>query len=283
MKKLGVIVLLSVFLFGFIGSFVSAQEILKPLADGAVSFYNTILGPFAKFLLGKNTEDGELLFGKLLLFTIVLSIVWLVADKFPLMTGKKKTGFVVAIAVAVLSVRYITPDWLEAIILPYSTLGVALTSFIPFVIYFFFVKELPTRSMRKIAWIFAFVVFAGLFLYRNAAVTNTVTLTPFGFGFSSTTPGFNPSYIYLITAVLSLIMLWFDGTIQRALAKAMYQDLAEIKKVERRAELIDEYDKIQDKFMRRVISKADANKLINSLKQRAKAYKVDKTLFTVIP
>ena len=126
--------------------------------------------------------------------------------------------------------------------------------------------------MRKISWIFAFVVFIGLFLYRN------VELIEKDYNFID----FNPSYIYLITSFLSLIMLWYDGTIQRALDKARYQDLAEIKKIERRAELIEEYDKIQDRFLKKTIAKGEANKLINSIKQRAGAYKIDAGLFTLI-
>ena len=162
MKKIGVYVLLLLFAL----SFVSAQGVFEGLKGTAESFYDNILAPFGKFLLGANTTDGDLFFGKLMIFIILLSITWLVVDKFPLMTGKRKTGFVVALAISVLSVRYLSQVWIDTVILPYSVLGVAMTSLIPFVIYFFFVKDLPTRSMRKIAWIFAFVVFTGMFLYR---------------------------------------------------------------------------------------------------------------------
>ncbi|MEK6847318.1 MAG: hypothetical protein AABY16_04070 [Nanoarchaeota archaeon] len=286
MKKFGVIA--SVFaLMIFAATFVSAQEFLQPVADGAKSLYDKILEPFGKFLLGRTTDTGELFFGKLLLFVLLLSIIWLVVDKFPLMSGKRKTGFVVAAIVSILAVRFITPDWLDAVILPYSVMGIAMTSLLPFILYFFFVKDLPNRSMRKIAWILAAVIFFGLFLYRNAAVTSTVSgsinFDDAHFSFSKTTPGFNPTYIYLFTALASLLMLWLDGTIQRGLAKARYQDLADIKKVERRAELVEDYDKVQERFAKRIISKADANRIIAGLKNRATAFGVDPALFKVIP
>src|SRR3989344_1970020 len=262
MKKLGVLFL---FLLLLMASFVSAQSILQPIADSAKSFYDVILEPF-----------GQFFFGKLLMFIVVLSIVWLVVDRFPLMTGKRKTGLLVAVVVSALSVRWINRAWLDTVILPYSVLGIAMTSLLPFIIYFFFVKDLATRSMRKVAWIFAAVVFAGLFIYRN-----TVADPSSAFGFMTT--GWNPSYIYLFVAVLSFFMLGFDGPIQRALDKMRYQDIADMSKIERRAELVEQYDKLQDRFLNRRITKVEANKLINSLKQRATAFGVDPALFTSIP
>ncbi len=265
MNRIGVVSVVLISLL-FVMTFVSAQNpTLNGIADGVESFYDTLFEPFAKFLLGQSTDSPEAFFAKLLVFIIVLSVVWFVVGKFPLMTGKKKTGLLIAVVVSILSVRYLTYEWLNTIILPYTTLGVAVTSLIPFIIYFFFVKDLPTQLMRKSAWIFFAVVFFGLFIFRINGPTSSPQM-----------------YVYLVTVVLSLIMFSADGTIQRALDKAMYKDLSELKKVERRAGFIEEYDKIQSRYNNRVLTKLDANKLIASLKSRATAVGIDPNLFTAI-
>ncbi len=276
MKSIGVVVFALIL---FAVPFASAEEnFLDVIVAGADSFYQKIVQPFGQFLLGGKTVTGEIFFAKLLLFILMLSVVWLVVGRFPLFSEKRKTGFVVAAIVSILSVRYISQDWLDTVILPYSVLGIALTSILPFVLYFFFVKDLPTKSMRKIAWIFAFFVFVGLFIYRHSPAG----ISPFAVPGRTWKYGLDPTYVYLLTAVASLLILWFDGTIQRALDKARYQDLVDIKKVERRAELAEQYDKVQERFAKKIISKVDANKMINSIKGRATAYGLDPNIFTVI-
>lgn len=277
MKRFGFVVLFSLLLVSFVVSFVSAQEVLQPIAEGAKSFYDNIFEPFGKFLLGQNTDGGELFFGKLLFVILLITIIGLTLNTFPPTQGKK--GFLISFVVSILAVRYITYDWLTTIILPYTALGITLTALLPFVLFFFMVEKnlVGQPTLRKICWIFASIVFAGLFIYRNAAVTTT-TISLFGFS-SSTTPGFNPSYIYLIAAVACILVLLFDKTIQRAFTKARYDNINEIRKIKVEADLVEEYNKVKRQESEGSLPEARARTLINNIRARAKANGIEEGIF----
>ena len=272
MKKLGVIVSLVFVSLLLVSSFVSAQpEILKPIAENAKLFYSTIFEPFGKFLLGVNTIDGELFFAKLLFFIILITLVNYALSQFePL----KKMAWIVSAIVSILAVRYITPAWIETIVLPYTALGIALTAFFPFVLFFFFVeKGLQGHTvMRKVAWIFATVVFVGLFLYRDTAQ------------FPVSLGGFNPAYIYLITAGLCLIMLIADKTIEKAFSNVRVSNMMDKHKYSVEYDTTVAYQKIMDEYSASVtpeVLKPGANSRITTINQKRAS--VSLPGFTLIP
>lgn len=241
MEKFSVFVFLTLFL---VSSFVSAQitpgtfssaSIWTSISDGARSFYDNVFEPFGKFLLGQNTDTGELFFAKLLFFIVLITLVNYALSQFPPL---QKRAWIISAIVSILAVRYITPTWIETIVLPYTALGIALTAFFPFILYFFFVeKGLASYSaMRKIAWIFAAVVFVGLFFYRDVN------------RFSNSVADFNPAFIYLITAGLSLAMLFADKTIQKAFGKARISNMMDKHKYSVDYDTTVAYDKIMNEY-----------------------------------
>ncbi len=285
MKKLGVIVSLVFAVLLLASSFVSAQASLQPIADGAVSFYENIFEPVGKFVLGKNTDDGQIFFAKLLFFMLLIGLVNYALIQIP--SFAKKSWWISAI-VSILAIRWVNADWIEAIVMPYSALGITLTAFFPFVIYFFLVeKGLEGNTvMRKVAWVFAAVVFMGMFLYRNAASTTTTTKV-FGFVTSSatTTPGFNPTYIYLIAAVASVILLVADKTIQKAFGKARVSNMMDKHKYSVEYDTTVGYEKIRNEFYHLTSPsnniKNAANSKISTLNQVRKSVGLPE--FDVIP
>jgi|SRR3989344_900883 len=259
MKKFGVLALVFVSLL-LVSSFVSAQQqqILKSIADAARSFYDTIFEPFGKFLLGQNTDSGELFFAKLLFFLILVTLVNYALSQFPPL---EKRAWMVSAIVAILAVRYITPAWIETIVLPYTALGIALTSFFPFILYFFFVEKGLERYviLRKVAWIFAAVVFVGLFLYRDTS------------RFPASL-GFNPAIIYLITAGLCLIMFIADNTIQRAFARVRVANIADTHNAERQIKLDNQYVELTKNEDSSSFDVSAANKVIRTIRSKAKGW-----------
>lgn len=226
MKKVGV---LAVVLFALVlaSSFVGAATVAENVdtfLDDAVN----VINPVAKVLLGE-TPTGELLFAKVLFFIIILSIVWVAASKFEPLSGTTWALVLVSVAVSVLAVRFITSvEWIQAMILPYNAFAIALVSFVPLLIYFYFVEKfVPKRSMRKIAWILAAVVFFGLFISRSADKTLG--------DYNNFMGGITPAYVYLFTAILCLILMFADKSIQNAFRKSQQQDLEELHQAETRA------------------------------------------------
>lgn len=185
--------------------FVSAASIVDDF-NGFLNGVVEVLNPFSAMLLG-DTQTGDMLFAKVLFFVIVLSMVWLALSRIPFFNPEEGAQlwviWVVAIAISILAVRFIgDAEWIQTIILPYSTLGIVLAAGFPFVIYFILIDVMLAgpgyKTVRKVAWVFFAVVFMGLFVARG----------------DLTGGGRN---IYLVTAVLSFIVILMDGTFQRML------------------------------------------------------------------
>ena len=203
--RLLALVLLIVSMTGFTSAAGPLDDIDR-FIDSTIDFFeNTKLVPA---ILG-DTPDGELLFAKVLFFAIILSIVFLTLGRIELFESKPSVLWVVSIAASILSIRFISDDnIISSIILPYSTLGIAISAALPFIVYFMVVElGMPgprNKTFRKIAWIFFAVIFIGLWISRDVPVDSENAWA---------------YWIYPITAALSLIMLNMDGTIQRWRAK----------------------------------------------------------------
>lgn len=251
MKKSGAVLVFVLLSLVLVSSFVSALDIAQQVTsflDGATATAN----PIAKYLLG-DTLTGELLFAKVLFFLIILSIVWVAASKFEPIKDTTWALVVVSVAVSVLAVRFITNvDWIQAMILPYNAFAIALISFIPLLIYFYFVEKfVPKRSMRKIAWILAAVVFVGLFISRSASGELSKVGPYVG--------GISPAYIYLFTAVLCLIFMLADKSIQNAWRKSQQEDLKELHEAEIRASIRKDRAELEKGLLDHSVSQAEYN------------------------
>src|SRR3989344_1955524 len=268
MKKLGVVVSL-VFVLSILAiGFVSAQTIFEQIVTTAEQFYDSVLKPFGIFLLGKDSSTGELFFAKLLLFILIASLVWYAADKFPPTHGKR--AVLVSAIVSILAVRFITETWVNTIVLPYTAFGIAVTALIPLILFFFFVETglVGQPSLRKICWIFAAVVFVGLFLYRYDV--------PY---VGANDKGLEPGHLYLFSSLACLIVLFLDKTIQRAFNKAKYSNISELRNIRIQADLLEEYEKIRDRMAKGTLTKDHATTLIKAIRAKAKVNGLDENIF----
>jgi len=197
MKKglaiLPIVFLVSVLLIGFVSADIGQS--MNSFIDG----FTKVIEPIAKNLLGE-TPSGEWLFAKVLFFLIILGIVWTALSRIEFFNDYVWVLVIISAAVSILGTRWMTQGIIESILLPYNALGVAVTAFLPFVIYFILVdvgfKESPA-IVRRIAWVFFAVVFIGLWISRADKIDS------------------NAIYIYPITALIALIMAGMDGTIHR--------------------------------------------------------------------
>jgi hypothetical protein len=209
---LGIIVLLAVLFFvykGMTGNVITGNGIKESIQSG----WTTNIQPILEYLLGwdasgatSNTYKFDDFFTMALLFLIIVfSVVYLSLKQVSIFNDPDHGWvlWVLSIVVSLLAVRFLTADWLVTILLPYSTLGVAISAGIPFVLYFFVVSKFTAKSSRKVAWIFFAVIFLYLY-YDRTSTANAVALET------------GPYYaIYLWTAILSFIMILFDGTFQK--------------------------------------------------------------------
>lgn len=258
-----------VFLLLILGvSFVSAQD---EVVQGFQKFWQgliDILDVIAKPIFGSSAIDGmaagEVLFVKVLLFVIILAIVWSILNIIPLLQESTWAVAVISIAVSVLTTRFLaTPGWISTILLPYSVFGIAVSSFFPLVLYFYFIEKIigDKPTLRKAAWIFAGVVFVGLFISRVSDVASNV---PAG--------KFNPAWIYLITAIVCLIFFIADNTIRRYFLKAAFQSkLSKTDITLLKAQRDDEINKIEESMKKGDTTAADGRHAIEDIKKRYEA------------
>lgn len=218
MNKLKRGLILVVILLNALTSNISAQQSQSSnFVDSINVVINAFIGifnPISSAILGSSL-GGQYLFAKVLFFILVLSVIWLALENISFFSNYEWAHWLVSIIVSILAVRFLgDTTWIQTILLPYSTLGVAITAGLPFVIYFIIVNiNMANQSsiIRRIAWIFFAVIFVSLWAVRWEELMTLID-------FRSTL--FSAGNIYLWTALLSIFMAFFDGVIQRFVHKA---------------------------------------------------------------
>jgi hypothetical protein len=168
----------------------------RTITESTVQAFVDVFEPILDAVFGGTSYSSYLLFEKLLLFLILLGIVYVAVGFVPMLEEQPFVRWIVAIIVPLLGVRFLEEGWLVTIILQYQVLAIALTSVLPFIIYFFFLQNVGTNysSIRKIGWVLFIVVYLGLWsTVENAAYSS----------------------IYFWTMIVSLLFLLFDGTIHQ--------------------------------------------------------------------
>lgn len=257
-KKRGLIVfaLIAVIMSSFL---VAAQtDIVSGLKDFGNGLLD-IITSFTETLFGANGV-GDNLFYTIFLLVIITGIVFVALSQVDFFEEKKGITLLIAFAAAYLGIRFfIQPGWIETILLPYNALALALTVLIPFAVYFWVVEKIfqykPT--IRKIMWIVAIVMFVGLYFARAEAIGKAV-----GEG------KFNPAILYLLAALISGLVLIFDGTIARKMADIQIQRLGETNKIAAIAKLRTELANYQAMVIAGTLSQADYNKLSKDIIKR---------------
>jgi len=200
MKKRWIALISLVFVLIVIAGFsalVSAQysNLGSELARGSemlMDLIKSVFGPFFGAFFG---GTGEFLFEKVLFFFIILSLTYVSLLKIPMFRDNLAIMWIVTFAVALLATRFLTEvAWIKTILLSYSVLGIALTSFIPFIVFFLFIESFESSVLRRIAWIFVGAVFIGLWIARYNELGA-------------------PSWIYFAAAVAALIFFLLSKTI----------------------------------------------------------------------
>jgi len=166
-----------------------------------------VLKPIFAYTLGDPGGDGTTLFVKVLLFILMLAVLYYAVSKVPMFSENEFVIWTIAIVAAILGARIISSQaWVDAIWLPSGVLGVALTSLIPFIIYFFFIQSFSGhRIIRVTGWVLFILIFVVLAVTRWGSFEEKI-------GTAGVT--FNLAWIYIATIVLALLSLLFDKKIQ---------------------------------------------------------------------
>ena len=154
-----------------LSSLVSAQsgpvEGLERLADGATEMIMIIIQFISDVLFGLESFD-QFFFAKILLSLIIFFVVYTVLDKNNILDSNKNITKIIAASVTILSIRFLPVNFIEFILIQYSTFAIALTTFLPLMIFFFFVFQSGFGKMgRRIAWSIYGVILVSLYYSRG--------------------------------------------------------------------------------------------------------------------
>ena len=220
----------------FLISVVSAQSNFATSANNVIEGFVDAIEPFAKYVLGSSAgigdfSAGEILFAKILFFMILLGVIWTALEKVDFFSETAWMHWIVSIGVSILAIRFLGNSLVPMLILPYSVLGVAIAAGFPFVVYFIIVEMgmvgNKNKTFRKIAWGFFAVIFVVLWSLRNESLGDA-------------------GWIYILTALISLLMLAMDGTIQRIFAKMKLEKNLSVSDHLRYTKLIEELEKLEN-------------------------------------
>ena len=212
--------------------------------DGAIRIIESLFTPLVYVFFG---GYGELMFERVLLLLIIISIVYVVVSKMDIFKDNGGVIWIITLSVSLLALRFMTDELIENIILPYSIMGVALSAALPLIIYFTFVQSFESSStIRKILWIFFIVVFIGLWDSRYDSLGSL-------------------SWIYFATGLLGFIFLFFDGTIRRYILRQQFGELDRDRRFQTISKLSTDLEKLEDSYSRNHIPEANYKRMKKKL------------------
>ena len=253
------------FLFLILGVMILNSGIVSAgPVDDIQDFFSGIaelLNPVLQYIIGDSTgienyDSSTVFFIKVLVLIIVFAIVWAVLNNVDFFSENTWVLVVLSVAVSILATRFVGSDALIAILLPYTTLGVAISAGLPFVIWFMIVNVsfsgLGHKVLRRVSWIFFAVIFIVLW-------------------FSRYNEGVEGIFVYPITAGVAFLMFLLDGTINGLFLTFQLEKAGVQNKEDLLTELQRKIDQADIDLVRGVITQAQRAKRIKVYKRRIAA------------
>lgn len=194
MKKNNVVISILLAIFTA-PTMVAAQSLPAPpdLGRGAVSFFNALLSNQSYYQL-----DAEVI-SRILIFTLLFVIIYISAKRIFTDTNNKKIPVVIALIVAAMSVRYLTPEMIRGLFLPYESLGIVLSIIIPFALFEGFIltggRDFP-KPLRNIGYYLLIGIFLSMWLLRSSEIGDL-------------------SFYYLIASIIGVLAFSFDESLHQ--------------------------------------------------------------------
>ncbi len=214
-KKEAEVFLSAIFIVAFFISFISNASAFSPeelsySVRQGIQYFEAFYKPILEGILGDYTSS-DFFFIKVMLLILTFVVVRAVLDKVPAFKGNKIVIFIISVVISILSVRYMTDlQIVKGIIMSYDTLGIAITTIIPFIVWFFFVeKGITSGAGRRFLWAFFIVIFSIVWYNRYDEIN--------GIG----------NYIYIGMISLAILALIFDRKVR------IYFAMSEIRGAER--------------------------------------------------
>src|SRR3989344_1754128 len=141
---------IALFSFVCLSSAYSSGELSNDIRNG-FEYLKAFYIPILEIILG-DSAFNDLFFIKVLLLVLTFVVVRAVLSRVPTFKDNKPVIFIVALIVSILSIRYMTDiQIVKGVLMSYDTLGIAITTIIPFIVWFFFVeKGVQSSAARRL-------------------------------------------------------------------------------------------------------------------------------------
>lgn len=196
-----------------------------------------ILSPFFEKVIG-DYNTSEFFFSKILLMILLIIICKKIIDKTPFGENNEKISLIISIIVSILAIRFINENnFFEAIFIQYGTLGIAITTIIPLVIFFYFVHITSIGSFgRRIFWIVYLITLLSLWITKSPTLPKTANM------------------IYALVIIATIVCVFFDKTIHSYLGLSDFKKFEKQSNKKRIREAKEELEKLEEHFQHRRMS-----------------------------
>jgi hypothetical protein len=158
----------------------SQNPFLDRMIDGLSQAFGSIFGPIF------GAEFGDFLFAKIMLFFLLFAIIFVALGKIDIFFDNRAVHVILTSVTSIFAVRYLEPgEFINAILLPYTALGAALSTFLPLLIFFYFVHKSGFVGFgRRAAWFIYgvfFIMLWGTRPYDSLGIANWIYVIGIGF------------------------------------------------------------------------------------------------------
>lgn len=170
------------------------EQVVRSTIDSIVVYTS----PVFEAVLGEYSTS-EFFFVKCLFLILLFVVIRGAMKAVPKLGENKGASIVVALIISIISVRYISETQvISGILLPYGALGIALTTILPFFVFFYFIHSAGMGGLgRRLCWILFGIVFVALFVSRYP------DLPTLG------------KQIYIASMILMALVFFFDKAVHR--------------------------------------------------------------------
>ena len=181
-KRNGIVVgIFSIFLLTMLVMPMASAYYLPSVRDGMDRIMQSLVDifePILAVLFGGFSGSTEFLFEKLLLFVLLVTLVFVSTKNISAIEEQKAIRWVISLVVPLMAVRWINAEWLSQILTQYGILGIVLTSFVPFLLYFYILYTFleDFGLLRQVGWLIFIGIYIGLWSSVDATVRSNVYL-----------------------------------------------------------------------------------------------------------
>jgi len=230
--------------------FENAKTQFTSVIDSALG----ILSPFFEKIIG-DYNTSEFFFSKILLMILLIVVCKKVLDKTPFGENKEKISLLISVIVSILAIRFINENnFFEAILIQYGTLGIAITTIIPLIIFFYFVHNSGVGSFgRKIFWALYGIILLVLWLLKSKNLPEAA------------------NWIYGLTFIAVILFVIFDKTIHSYLGISGFKKFEKENNKKIIRELKEDLEKLEEHFQHRRMSFSEYKEEKKALEEHIKA------------